>query len=177
MYTLKHSTKAKRIRITIHVDGTCIVTAPAAASQDTVHAFVSSKSAWIQRKISEFSTLSVIKRNGSAKGDFKALKEQALELVTKRIQHFNTKYRYTWKNIRIQNNKSMWGSCSRHGNLSFNYKIVLLPPELSDYIIVHELCHLGELNHSKAFWYLVSKEIPEYTKRKKELSKVRVRYQ
>jgi hypothetical protein len=69
----------------------------------------------------------------------------------------------------IKNTSSRWGSCSRLGNLNFNYKIVFLPPELQDYLVVHELCHLGQFNHSQSFWNLVKKTIPEYLRLRKNL--------
>ncbi len=89
-------------------------------------------------------------------------KTTALELVTSRLAHFNHTYNFTYHRITIRNQSSRWGSCSRKGNLSFNYRLALLPPELADYIIVHELCHLGEFNHSKKFWDLVEKAIPNW---------------
>lgn len=89
-------------------------------------------------------------------------KTPALDLVTIRLAHFNSIYNFTYHRITIRNQSSRWGSCSRKGNLSFNYRLALLPPELADYIIVHELCHLGEFNHSKKFWDLVEKTIPNW---------------
>src|SRR4051812_3740739 len=72
---------------------------------------------------------------------------RAYELVMARLAHFNTFYNYKYNRVTIKNHTSRWGSCSRKGNLNFNYRIALLPPELADYIVVHELCHLGEFNH------------------------------
>jgi len=89
-------------------------------------------------------------------------KEKARELVKARLEYFNTFYGYKWGKIAIRNQKTRWGSCSKKGNLNFNYKIVLLPPSYSDYIIVHELCHLEEFNHSENFWNLVAKTIPNW---------------
>lgn len=95
-------------------------------------------------------------------------KTAALDLVTLRLAHFNSIYRdqfgftFIYKKIVIRNQSSRWGSCSRKGNLNFNYRIALLPPDLADYIIVHELCHLGEFNHSQGFWDLVARTIPNW---------------
>ncbi len=91
-------------------------------------------------------------------------KEKARELVKERLGHFNQFYGYKWNKIAIRNQKTRWGSCSKKGNLNFNYKIALLSPEKADYIIVHELCHLKEFNHSQDFWNLVAKTIPDYKK-------------
>lgn len=102
-------------------------------------------------------------------GGYKKNRERALILVRSKIEHFNKFYGFTFGKIAIRNQKSRWGSCSRRGNLSFNYKIVFLPSRLADYLIVHELCHLKEFNHSKNFWSLVSQTIPNYSILKKEL--------
>ncbi len=67
------------------------------------------------------------------------------------------------------NQRTKWGSCSKKGNLNFNYKIALMPEKIADYIVVHELCHLKEFNHSRKFWNLVVKIIPDYLEIKKEL--------
>jgi len=98
-------------------------------------------------------------------------KDKALWIVKDRIEYFNTFYNFKWNRIVIRNQKTRWGSCSRKGNLNFNYKIALLPPESADYIIVHELCHLGEFNHSQKFWDLVAKTIPDYLTIRKDLRK------
>lgn len=101
--------------------------------------------------------------------DYKIYKQKAFEIVNERIIFFNQFYGFHWNNIVIRNQKTRWGSCSKKGNLNFNYKIALLPSEASDYIIVHELCHLGEFNHSQDFWNLVEKTIPKYKEIRKNL--------
>ena len=101
--------------------------------------------------------------------NYKIYKKKALEIVNERIIFFNQFYGYKWNNIVIRNQKTRWGSCSKKGNLNFNYKIALLPSEVADYIIVHELCHLGEFNHSQNFWNLVAKTIPDYKAIRKNL--------
>ncbi|MFH0912247.1 MAG: M48 family metallopeptidase [Patescibacteria group bacterium] len=101
--------------------------------------------------------------------EFLANKELARSLVRERIDYFNQNYDFAVNRISIRNQRCRWGSCSRKGNLNFNYRIVLLSPKVADYIIVHELCHLGEFNHSKKFWNLVAKTIPDYTTIRKQL--------
>lgn len=96
---------------------------------------------------------------------------RALELVSSRLTHFNSVYNFSYKKITIKNQFSRWGSCSRKGNLNFNYRIALLAPELADYIIVHELCHLGEFNHSKKFWDLVATTVPNWRELRATLKK------
>jgi predicted metal-dependent hydrolase len=101
-------------------------------------------------------------------------KEEARVLVKARLEYFNTFYNFEYKRIAIKNHKSRWGSCSKKGNLNFNYRIALLPPHLADYIVVHELCHLGEFNHSKKFWALVERTIPDWRMRRAELMRTAV---
>lgn len=103
--------------------------------------------------------------------EYQQNKASAHALALSRLQYFNQFYDYSWKRVSIKNSITRWGSCSRQGNLNFNYRIATLGPELSDYIIVHELCHLGEFNHSRDFWSLVSRAIPNYLELRAELKK------
>lgn len=96
-------------------------------------------------------------------------KEAARELCHVRLAHFNEYYNFEYKRVAIRNTRSRWGSCSSKKNLNFNYRIMLLPPELQDYLIVHELCHLEEMNHGPQFWSLVAEQVPDYKERIKSL--------
>lgn len=102
-------------------------------------------------------------------------REQARRFVEGRIKYFNSFYNFKINRIAIKNQATRWGSCSSKGNLNFNYKIIYLRPALADYLIVHELCHLGQMNHSKKFWALVSKTMPDYAKINKEIRKMSVK--
>jgi predicted metal-dependent hydrolase len=99
-------------------------------------------------------------------------KEQARALVHARLAHFNQFYNFPLRKIFIKNHKSRWGSCSQKGNLNFNYQILFLPPHLADYVVVHELCHLREFNHSPAFWALMSQALPDCRTLRGELRKI-----
>ena len=103
------------------------------------------------------------------KGDYALHKKNARTLAEERLVHFNSLYHFSYDRISIRNQKTRWGSCSKKGNLSFNYRIVLLPPHLADYIIVHELCHLEVFNHSKQFWDMVARTIPAHRELRREL--------
>ena len=102
-------------------------------------------------------------------------REQARRFVENRISYFNKFYNFKINRIAIKNTGTRWGSCSSMKNLNFNYKIIYLRSALADYLIVHELCHLGELNHSKRFWTLVSKTTSDYIKFNKELRRTPVK--
>lgn len=107
------------------------------------------------------------KRKPAAK--YLAYKEKARKLILERLKCFNQHYGLTWNRVAVKNTKRRWGSCSKKGNLNFCYRIVFLDPELSDYIIVHELCHLKQFNHSKEFWLLVAQTVPNYALLRKRL--------
>ena len=102
---------------------------------------------------------------------YKRSKEKTRALVHERLEYFNQFYNFTYNRVAIRDQRSRWGSCSQKGNLNFNYKILFLPPPLQDYIIVHELCHLKEFNHSRRFWALVEQTIPNRQELRQELKK------
>lgn len=91
-------------------------------------------------------------------------------LVHERIAHYVSLGEIAPKAVRIRNSKTRWGSCSIKGNLNFHYKLALLPFELAEYVIVHELSHLKELNHSARFWIHVSAHVPDYAQKRKALN-------
>lgn len=90
------------------------------------------------------------------------LKQKALEYIPMRTAKLAEQYEFTYKHVTIRSQKSRWGSCSANGSLSFNSRLMKFDKDVIDYVIVHELCHLREMNHSKKFWGLVGEIIPEY---------------
>jgi predicted metal-dependent hydrolase len=100
---------------------------------------------------------------------YQLYKEAARAVVHHKIAEVNEHYQFPIKKVFIKNSRTRWGSCSSRGNLNFNYKIVFLRPDLQEYLIAHELCHLGEFNHSSKFWDLVAQTVPEYKKLRKEI--------
>ncbi|NVN96820.1 M48 family metallopeptidase [Candidatus Nomurabacteria bacterium] len=112
-----------------------------------------------RRKVASSATR---RRGGKRSLNYIKYKKDAATLVKERLEHFNTFYNFKYGRVAIRNQKTRWGSCSKKGNLNFNYKIVLLTSKQANYIIVHELCHLKEFNHSQRFWDLVAKVVPDY---------------
>ena len=112
------------------------------------------------------------RRRSSVTKHFLENKELARSVIHERLEYWNQFYGYEYNRVAIRNQKTCWGSCTAKKNLNFNYKLILLPPHLLDYIVVHELCHLGELNHSKNFWNLVAQTLPEYKSHIKELKAI-----
>jgi len=109
------------------------------------------------------------RRASSVTKHYSEHKEAARDIVHARLQHFNQHYGYEFNRVAIRNQRTCWGSCTSLGNLNFSYKVLFLPPEVRDYIIVHELCHLCELNHSPRFWALVAEVVPDYHLHKQTL--------
>ena len=171
-YLLRVSNKAKSIRLAIHQDGEFVVTKPPLVPILFVEHFLKTKSAWILKHLEkiEKNPKTILSKN--SRKDFLLYKEQARVLAEERLRYFNRHYGLTWKSIAIRNQKTRWGSCSKKGALSFSYKIALLPQALSDYIIVHELCHLGQFNHSPKFWALVAETIPDYKNIRKQMKQI-----
>ena len=98
-------------------------------------------------------------------------RQQARAVLTERVSHFARNHDLKPGKLRISSARTRWGSCSAKGTLSFTWRLVMAPPEVIDYVVVHELCHLKELNHSKAFWAQVGKILPDYKKRRAWLKK------
>jgi predicted metal-dependent hydrolase len=89
-------------------------------------------------------------------------RKQAPVVFAERLGMYNARYGYRYGRVSIKEQKSRWGSCSRLGNLNFNWRLLLAPLSVLDYVVVHELCHLKEMNHSARFWQLVASTCPDY---------------
>lgn len=92
----------------------------------------------------------------------KRYRNAARNLFQNRVTYYHTFTGGTYTSITIRDQKSRWGSCSSRGTLSFNYRLIFAPPKVLDYVVVHELCHLTHMNHSKDFWSMVEGIMPEY---------------
>ena len=94
---------------------------------------------------------------------------EELKYIPQRTAYYAPLVKVSYGRITIRNQKSRWGSCSSKGNLNFNCLLMLMPPEVIDYVVVHELCHRLEMNHSERFWKEVERVLPDYKLRKKWL--------
>ena len=97
------------------------------------------------------------------------LSAMALKRIRERLDLYAPRIGVTFGRVAIRDQKSRWGSCSRKGNLNFNWKLIMAPPPVMDYVVIHELCHRLEFNHSSRFWSLVESQMPEYEVWKKWL--------
>jgi len=162
-YSVCRSRRAKRIRLTVGGDGQVLVTIPAWVSEQVGHNFFLTKKDWVISRLNRKSLLNNTSRDywGSS-ADFNYHKAKAQVVFGEKVRYWNQFYNYPHKKITIKNQKTRWGSCSRSGNLNFNYKLLFLPEGMLDYVVVHELCHLKEFNHSARFWALVAETMPNY---------------
>lgn len=174
-YSLKKHSKAKRIKISVFSDNSVLVTLPKYRSFKLGETFAEEKKDWIAESLDRNSQSPDLFRHAYGM-DFdkvtpKDVKLQALTMIHSRLEYYSRIYNYKYEQVRIKRMKSRWGSCSKNGNLNFNFKIFFLPERLRDYVIVHELCHLQEFNHSRNYWELVERMFPDHKHLKKELNK------
>lgn len=94
---------------------------------------------------------------------------QARDIITRRVEHFSSKLNLSYNRIFIKGQRTRWGSCSSLKNLNFNWRLVMAPVEVIDYIVIHELSHLAEMNHSRKFWQLVESHCPDHREHRKWL--------
>lgn len=167
-YNLKKNSRAKNLSLSVGLGGQVRLTIPRYFPIFLAEKFIQGKAEWLLEKIAHLQNNKLITLNGSQK-EYSAQKEKALILVKNRLDYFNQFYNFSINKIIIKNQSTRWGSCSIKKNLNFNYKLIQLPENLRDYIIVHELCHLKEMNHSPRFWALVNQTIPEYKTLRKKL--------
>lgn len=157
-FRLLKSRRSKRVVLSVRGDARVAVSAPPHVSRRAIREFVGQKGDWLIDKLDECRR-SPRFRLGDKPDEYREKKREAEKFVRERIGFFNRIYGFGYNKVSIRNQRTRWGSCSRDGNLNFNYKIIFLPAELADYIIVHELCHLEEFNHSARFWRLTEKAI------------------
>ena len=165
---IRKSRRARRLRLCVYRGGRVVLTVPQRVSLAEAERFLKAKAAWVERAVRR--QLEMARRAIQLPlGDFKTDKKHALQFVLEKLRHWNQTYGFEFKRVTVRNQKTKWGSCSRRGSLNFNFRILYLPPELADYLVVHELCHLREMNHSRRFWTLVAQAIPGYKSVRKQL--------
>lgn len=103
---------------------------------------------------------------------YQRYREVAKPILETRTKIYADKTDIAYNRVTVRNQKTRWGSCSSLGNINLNYKLILLPQSIADYIIVHELCHRVHMNHSQRFWSLVEQFVPDYKMQIKELRKI-----
>ena len=167
-YISRVSRQSRRLRISVRADGRVILTRPFFIAPRTAEQFLRAKLSWILEQQARFKSQPPFIQPNTRR-DYLRDREKARCLITERLEYFNRLYKFTYHRVAIRDQKTRWGSCSKKGNLNFSYRLLDLEAGDRDYIIVHELCHLREFNHSPRFWRLVAQAIPDYETRRKKL--------
>ena len=175
-YTLKRSQR-RSLSFAISA-GELTVSAPYTMPVSEIEGFLFSKQNWILQKLQESrDTAEKLRKKEEANSLTDLQKERlearyreaAREVIEKRVAYFHQLTGGDYTGISIRSQKTRWGSCSATGTLSFNWRLILAPPIILDYVVVHELCHLHHMDHSPAFWADVERVMPDYKIRRKWL--------
>ena len=164
-YELKRSDR-KTLAIEIKTDGSIIVRAPKRCPQSVIDAFLKEKQAWILEKMEK----QKIREEQAEKvrtltdAEREVYRGQARNVFEQKVRYYAGLMNVTYGRIAIRDQKTRWGSCSAEGNLNFNWRLIFAPAGVLDYVVVHELAHRKEMNHSARFWAVVEAYMPEYKK-------------
>lgn len=170
-YIYKRLRQAKSLTITVKPDASVMVTTPYFFPMNFVEHALRKQADWVLAKILHFENTKDEVFAGLGEREYQRYKERAKQFIISQVEELNKIYNFDYHRISVRNQSTVWGSCSQNKNLNFNYKLYFLPGHLAEYVIAHELCHLQKLNHSKEFWGLVAKTIPDYKQRIAELKK------
>jgi hypothetical protein len=159
-------TDRKSVSIQIKPDGQVVVRAPKKISDRELMKIVKSREAWIYAHLEKLkqSRQEMDKTNMLSAEEIRQLADQALKVIPERVKYYAPLIGVDYGNITIRNQRTRWGSCSSKGNLNFNCLLMLTPPEVIDSVVVHELCHRKEMNHSRKFYQEIYRVYPEYDK-------------
>ena len=152
----------KTISLEVKSDLRVIVRAPLSMKDKEINQFIDSKSMWIENKLNIVRNRQQFAPPKLTDDEIKTLAKEALNELTKRVEYYASIMGVAPNRITIRNQKTLWGSCSSKGNLNFNCLLMLCPKEVRDYVVVHELSHVKELNHSAQFWKIVEQFMPNY---------------
>lgn len=157
----------KTVSLQLMPDGSLTVRAPLRMPESEIRKFVESKAGWIESHRAKLTAQPA--QPHLTNEELHALADQALKDIPARVARFAPQVGVCYGRITIRNQRSRWGSCSSQGNLNFNCLLMLCPPEVIDYVVVHELCHRKEMNHSPRFWAEVERVLPDYKQRQQWL--------
>lgn len=161
-YTLIRSER-KKLTVSVKADGRIAVRAPHMLGTEQIEAFLSANSELIMRHAEEAK-----RKNAGVKRlteqELSRLFEKAEKVIPEKAAHFAEKIGVTYSRITIRAQRTRWGSCSVNGNLSFNALLMLMPDEVIDSVVIHELCHRKEMNHQAGFYELLYSVCPDYDK-------------
>ncbi len=171
-YTIRRHRRARHLRLTVTRAAEVVLTVPRGVNQAVANDFLQHHIPWVQKKIAVAQTHQPLLGRLLGKHEVRHYQTEARALIAKTVHQLNKHYSFHVGKITIRNQSSRWGSCSKKGNLNFNFRLLFLEEKLLHYVVVHELCHLKELNHSGRFWQLVTETIPDYKERRQALRKI-----
>lgn len=170
-YQLIRSSR-RTMAIQIAADGAVIVRVPLSCSRSEADEFVREKHNWIQKHLTRLGSRRDVQEDKLRSGEIRPLprteaecmryRRQAAALFAGKAAYYAGRMQVGYQKITIREQKTRWGSCSSKGNLNFNWRLVLAPEGVLDYVVVHELAHRREMNHSPRFWKIVADIMPEY---------------
>ena len=159
--------RRKTLSLQITPNGQIIIRCPAGMNRQAIDSFVRSKQQWIEKHLKQITCRPPAPP--LTPQEQKALFDRAAAIIPPRVAYYARQMGVTYGRITIRSQRTRWGSCSSAGNLNFNCLLVLAPTEVLDYVVVHELCHRKEMNHSPRFWAEVAKVYPGYADAKQWL--------
>lgn len=157
----------KTISLQITPAGEVIVRCPKRCPIREVEKFVESKRPWLEKHLTAIAAKPQLPPFTAE--ELHALADRAVRVIPERVKYYAPLVGVTYGRITIRSQHTRWGSCSGKGNLNFNCLLMLCPAEVLDYVVVHELCHRREMNHSSKFWAEVARVLPDYTQHRKWL--------
>ena len=163
----------RSVGIIVKPGGEIIVRAPKRMPNPMILSFIREKESWIVKNYLKQSKLPSAPDSEPKSPHTLALEKRyrdaAKEYIPKRVEYYHAFTGGQYTKITIRDQKTRWGSCSSNGTLSFSFRLMLAPPRVLDYVVVHELCHLTHMNHSKEFWNMVETILPDYKEHRKWL--------
>jgi len=160
---VRSSRKTKAIEV--KKDGRVLVRVPYRSSEASIKEFIDAHRSWINKHVAKVeNAIASAPVDKLSADEIRELADKALEVIPEKVAHYAPMVGVTYGRITIRNQRTRWGSCSGKGNLNFNCLLMLAPSEVVDSVVVHELCHRLEMNHSKAFYANVLRVFPDYYK-------------
>jgi hypothetical protein len=165
---VRESARARRWRIEVGVGGRPLVVVPRGTSRAQVARIVELQRGWIERQLARRAPALGL---GRVRLGVREARRLARARLTEVAEREAARLRVTYARIAVRDQRTRWGSCSSRGTLSFSWRLVLAPPEVLEYVVVHELCHLREPNHSPRFWALLESVRPGFRAEKEWLAR------